>query len=331
MKQAPHTSKVTVIIPNWNTRHWLPGCLEGLRHQTFTDFQTILVDNGSSDDSLKFIRENYPEIKILTFAENRGFAAAVNAGIKASGSECVALLNVDTVPQPDWLCELVRVMDDSPSEVGCLAAKMLSMSDPTIVDDAGNTFSWYGSAHKRGNGEPADHYTEVEEVLSVSGGASLYRRIFFEDVGYFDETFESYLEDVDLGIRGRLRGYRCLFVPTAEVWHQWSGAGIPRPRYVLLSTRNRLAILLKNIPTSLLLKHSLTLLYGQIYFFLVYKKPFYSIAGFVSLLPRLPHILRSRRAIQQRRQISSQTLDLLLSTNLGEPSLSSLIKTRLGQ
>lgn len=329
MNQASRSAKVVVIIPNWNTRRWLPGCLEGLRNQTFTDFQTILVDNGSNDDSLDFVRKNYPEVEIVAFAENRGFAVAVNAGIKASCSEYVALLNVDTVPQPNWLSELVRVMEGCPNDVGCLAAKMLSMSNPAIVDDAGNTFSWYGSAHKRGHGEPAENYTEIEEVFSVSGGASLYRRSFFKDVGYFDETFESYLEDVDLGIRGQLRGYRCLFVPTAEVWHQWSGAKIPRPKYVYLSTKNRLSILLKNIPWRLLLWHLHTLLYGQFYFFLVYKKPIYSMIGMGLFIVSLPQILNQRRSIQKHRKISIRTLEALLSKELGEPSLWEIIKSKI--
>jgi len=107
--------KVTVIIPNWNTQRWLPGCLGGLRAQSFQDFRVLLVDNGSSDNSLEWVKQHYPEIEILAFAENRYFAKAVNAGIQQSCSEYIALLNVDTVPQPDWLASLVEVMEQSPS------------------------------------------------------------------------------------------------------------------------------------------------------------------------------------------------------------------------
>jgi len=322
--------KVTVIIPNWNTQRWLPGCLDGLRAQTYRDFQVLLVDNGSTDNSVDFVKEHYPEVEILALAKNRGFAPAVNAGIKQSRSEYVALLNVDTVPQPTWLGSLVEVMEQSSAEVGCVTSKMLSLDNPNLIDDAGNTFSWYGSAYKRGQREPAETYTQLEEVFSTSGGASLYRRTFLEKVDYFDENFVSYLEDVDLGLRGRLFGYRYLYVPTAKVLHQWGGSRIPRPKYVYLCTRNRLALLLKNVPSPLLLKHSHTLLYGQIYFFLVYKKPLYSLAGIASFLVALPRLLCQRRIIQKRKNISNEALETMLSPDLGEPALADIIKAKLG-
>lgn len=321
--------KVTVVIPNWNTERWLKECLDSLRVQTFQDFHIILIDNGSTDNSLAFVQTHYPDVEILAFKENRGFAPAVNAGIWHTQSEYVALLNVDTEPYPDWLANLVKVMEQSPLDVGCLASKMLSLQNPTIIDDAGNVLSWYGSASKRGNGEPATAFTNMEEVFSASGGATLYRRSFLEELGGFDESFVTYLEDVDLGLRGRLLGYRCLYVPTAQILHQWGGAEIPRPKYVYLVTRNRLALLLKNIPWSLLIKHSPTLLYGQLYFFLVYKKPLYTIAGILACFIALPHILRQRYIIQHSKKIPAQTLEALLSTELGEPGLWNILRDKL--
>ena len=321
--------KVAVVIPNWNTQRWLSGCLDGLRVQTFQNFQTILVDNGSTDNSVDFVREYYPEVEILSFPKNRGFAAAVNAGINHTCSEYVALLNVDTVPDPNWLSSLVKVMEQCPPEVGSAASKMLSFDNPKLVDDAGNTLSWYGSAHKRGLREPAENYTRQEEVFSPSGGATLHRREFLEDVGYFDEHFVSYLEDVDLGLRGRMLGYRYVYVPTSKVLHKWQGASIPRPKYVYLCTRNRLILLLKNIPWQLLFKHIHTLLYGQLYFFIVYKKPLYSLIGYGSVLLDLPRILHQRRIIQKRKTVSNQALDAMFSHDLSEPPLKQIIKSRL--
>ncbi len=329
MNRQDSSSKVSVIIPNWNTRRWLAGCLDGLQAQNYRDFQVILVDNGSTDNSLAFVSEHYPEVEILPLPENRGFAAAINIGLKQAGSEYVALLNVDTAPRPNWLAKLVETMEYSPPDVGCLASKMLTLDDPHIIDDAGDTFSWYGSARKRGLGEPAGDYCQAGEVFSACAGAALYRRAFFEEVGDLDENFVSYLEDVDLGLRGRLLAYRCLYVPTAEVLHQGQGAGMGRSRYVYLMTRNRLALLLKNIPLELLFKHALTLLFGQLYFFLVYKKPLHSLAGIISFLAALPRILRQRRLIQKRKKISNQALETMLSYDLGEPRLRDIIKTKL--
>jgi GT2 family glycosyltransferase len=330
MKTIASPPKVTVVIPNWNTQRWLTGCLGGLRDQRYRDFQVILVDNGSTDNSLAFVRQHYPEVQILAFGENRGFASAVNAGIQQSDSKYVALLNVDTVPQPNWLGSLVKTMEGSPPEVGCLGSKMLAMDNPGLIDDAGNTLSWYGAARKRGMGQPVEAYPEIEEIFSASAGAALYRHTFLEEVGGFDENFDSYLEDIDLGLRGRLLGYRYLYVPSAEVLHKVHGAGLARSRYVYLVTRNRLALLLKNIPLALLLKHSGTLVYGQFYFFLVYKRPLHSLAGIVSFLLALPRISRQRRAIQRDKRISNQALEAVLCNELGETRLRDIVKNRLG-
>lgn len=321
--------KVTVVIPNWNTACWLPGCLEGLRAQTFQDFQIVLVDNGSRDESIELVSRRYPEVKIIRFPTNLGFAKAANAGLDWARTDYIALLNVDTVPQPGWLAALVEVMDRSSAEVGSVTSKMLALANPALIDDAGNLFSWYGSAQKRGQGQPATAFKQLEEVLSGSGGATLYRRSFFEAVGKFDEDFVSYLEDVDLGIRGQLLGYRCLFVPEAEVWHHWSGAAIPRPTYVTYSTRNRAALLLKNLPGALLLKHWRTILFGQLYFFLVYKQPYASLRGYAALLSHLSTILKVRLALHQRRRISTAALEQMISDQLGEPALTDIIRSKL--
>lgn len=321
--------QVTIVIPNWNNIRWLPGCLDGLREQRYRDFQIILVDNGSTDGSVAFVRQHYPQVQILTFAKNRGFAPAVNAGIQQSRSRYVALLNTDTIPRPNWLLRLVETIESSPPDVGCLASKMLKLGNPNVIDDAGDTLSWYGSARKRGMGEPADVYNEIEQVFSACAGAALYRRAFLEDVGGFDESFISYLEDIDVGLRGRLLGYRCLYVPGAEVLHQSHGSGIARSRYVYLMTRNRLRLLTKNIPLPLLLKHGWTLMYGQLYFFLVYKKPVHSMAGTLAWLIALPHILHQRRSIQGKRRISNRELDVALSNDLGEMPLREILGNKL--
>lgn len=323
------TPKVTIIIPNWNTRRWLPGCLNGLRAQSYQDFRVILVDNGSTDDSIAFVRQHYQEVEIFCFSENRGFAAAVNAGIRQAKSEYIVLLNVDTLPQPDWLAHLVQQIEESPEDVAGLSSKMLSVADPSVIDDAGDTFSWYGSARKRGMGQPTENYVEDVEVFSPCAGAALYRRSFLNKVGEFDEGFGSYLEDIDLGLRGRLLGYRYAFAPEAQILHKSHGAGIGRARYVFLMTRNRLCVLIKNIPLTLLVKRSPQLIYGQYYFFLVYKRPFHSLAGIFSFLVHLPRVLQQRQAIQKGKRISNAALEVMLSNDLGEPALGEIIKKKL--
>ena len=321
--------KVTIVIPVWNSGAWLPRCLARLSQQTFQDFETILVDNGSTDGSVDLARHNNPRLKIIAFETNQGFAAAVNAGIRQTRSEYIALLNVDTRPDPDWLEQLVCALDRSPVEVGSVSSKMLVLEDPDLIDDAGDTLSWYGSARKRGYQTPAVHYNELEEVFSACAGAALYRRVFFETVGLFDEEYTSYFEDVDLGLRGRLYGYRCLYVPEAQVLHQGHSTGVVGGRYVSLMTCNRLMTFLKNVPLRLLLKHGYHLLFGQFYFFLVYKKPWDSLKGYGRCLLKMPHIIRQRQRILPARAIPLEALDNLLSLELGEPALRDIIRHKL--
>lgn len=321
--------QVTVIIPVWNSGRWLPACLARLHQQRFTDFAILLVDNGSTDGAVAAAQVEYPAIEVLRFATNRGFAAAVNAGIRHSQSDFVALLNVDTQVDADWLFHLVKRLVASPPTVGSVASKMLRLQNPALIDDAGDTLSWYGSARKRGHLAPATAYTEPTEVFSACAGAALYRRQFFERVGLFDETYHSYFEDIDLGLRGQLYGYRCLYEPQAQLRHQGHSAGLVGGRYVTLMTRNRLLTLLKNIPARLLLKHLPSLLYGQLYFLLVYKKPLHSLRGYAQFLGCLGHLRRERRRILANRVIPDDRLERLLTSELGEPGLGEIVRRKV--
>ena len=150
-----------------------------------------------------------------------------------------------------------------------------------------------------------------------------------DDVGLFDETFDSYLEDVDLGLRAQLAGHACLYVPTARVLHHGGGSGLPRPRYVRLMTANRVATVVKNLPGPLLLRNLLRLAWGQAYFFVAYRRPLSSLAGYADLVARLPSVLRERRRIQRRRQTPIARFAGLLSPDLGEPPLRRLLFRRL--
>jgi GT2 family glycosyltransferase len=178
-------------------------------------------------------------------------------------------------------------------------------------------------------GQTAEDYIKVEEIFLPCAAAALYRRTFFDEVGEFDEGFGSYMEDVDLGLRGQMLGYRYLCVPDAQILHKKHGAGLARSRYVYLMTRNRLCLLVKNIPLALLVKRAPQLLYGQFYFFLVYKRPYHSLTGTFSFLTHLPRVLRQRQAIQKHKRISDQALEVMLSNDLGEPALRDIFKSKL--
>ncbi len=326
---ASSQAKATVVIPNWNGARWLPGCLGGLAEQTFRDFHVVVVDGASHDGSVAYVRETFPAVHVLTLDRNYGFAAAANAGIRVNRSPYVVLLNNDTVPRPQWLGALVDAIEQAPDAVGSIASKMLSMNDPERVDDAGDLLTWQGAAYKRGHGCAAQEYDRPIEVFSACGGAALYRRVFLDDVGHFDERFFAYLEDVDLGLRGQLRGYRCLYAPNAEVLHHGYGSQTRRARYIRLVTRNRLLLLLKNVPAPLLLAHSLDLVYGQFYFVVAYGRPLQSLSGYLLFLRELPHVWRERRAILRNGRIANSDLASRLENGLRDPPLRQLLAQRL--
>ena len=322
----PEMEKVTVVIPNWNGMQWLSGCLGSLYKQDLSDFKIVVIDNGSTDCSVQFVRSHYPGTEIVELPRNVGFAKAVNIGIEKSTTPYIALLNNDTIVYSDWLSTLLDKIENLPQDVGGISPKMLNMDDSSIVDDAGDELSWYGNATKRGHGEPASAYCDEVEVFSPSGGASLYRRDFLVKTGGFDPDFFAYLEDVDLGLRGRLLGCRYLYLPTAKVLHKSHGSGIQFSDYVKLVTRNRLLLFAKNIPSSLLFKHALKLLYGQLYFFIIYRHPLASLKGYWSFIINLPETMKKRRKQMKNVKIDQAEISSIIHTRAPDPALWYLIK-----
>ncbi len=304
--------KVSVIIPNWNGGKWLGGCLSALKSQDYRDFEVLVVDDASTDGSMDHLEERFPGVRLLQLTEHHGFARAVNAGIRATSGEYVLLLNNDTLPSISFIRNLVLAMDMMPPDVGCLASCMRSMDNPMLLDDTGDIFTWYGHAMKRGHGRPVAEFKENGEILSACAGAALYRRAFLSDVGGFDEKFVSYLEDLDLGLRGRLLGYRCMFVANADVLHKGHGSSLPTGDYIRFVTRNRLMLIGKNIPFSLLVRHLHHLLLGQLDLFIQYRRPFDSVIGYLLFLRQIPHVMHERRRILARKALSDQEIERLL-------------------
>jgi GT2 family glycosyltransferase len=318
--------KVTVVIPNWNGMRWLGKCLQSLNSQDMQDFDTLVVDNGSTDESVPFIKENFPKVEVACLDVNTGFANAANIGILKSTTPYVALLNTDTEVYPDWLATLLRKIEISPPEIAAITSQMLKMDDPENLDDAGDTLSWYGAAMKRGNDQPATAYADEEEVFSPCAGACLYRKDFLSEVGGFDPAFGSYLEDVDLGLRGRLLGYRYLYLPSARVLHKSHGSNLKLSRYVELITRNRLLLFTKNIPLSLLVRHAPKLLYGMLYFFCAYAKPGSSFKGYLSFIASLSEVIKKRRKIIKNTKLDNSEIDAMLNSQSLVPPISFWVK-----
>lgn len=311
------SGKVTVVIPSWNGRDWLEGCLNALKAQEYPGIEIIIVDDASSDTSVEYVEKEFSRVKVIRQPDQGGFAKSVNAGIRAASGDYILLLNNDTVPSPSFVRRLAEFMDAMPPDIGSLASCMLKMDNPVLIDDAGDILTWYGQALKRGHGKPAADIAENSEIFSACAGAALYRRGFLNNLNGFDEKFVNYLEDVDVGLRGRLAGYRCWFVAGAEVLHKGHGSNIPPGDYVRCITRNRLLLFGKNIPLSLIVRHIHHLVLGQIALFVQYKKPFDSVIGFVTFFSLLPHVIHERRRIVPKITLSTKEIEhlLVLSTD----------------
>ncbi|MCK4467746.1 MAG: glycosyltransferase family 2 protein, partial [Desulfobacterales bacterium] len=245
---------VSVIIVNWNGRKFLSECLESLRQQAYRHFSIIFVDNGSNDGSIDFVIRNYPEVKTIALPRNVGFSVANNIAIKTVKTEYVALLNNDAVADPLWLKTLVEALEEH-SEAGFAASKMLFYDNPEIIDRAGDAYTRAGTGLLRGRGMNADSYNGRGWVFGACAGAALYRTRMLRDVGLFDEDFFLVYEDVDLSFRAQLRGYKCLYVPEAIVYHKGSGSIIyDSPTSVYYGHRNLEWVYIKNMPAGLILR-----------------------------------------------------------------------------
>lgn len=242
------TVLVSVIVPNWNGRHHLARCLPSLRAQTYCDFEVIVVDNGSTDDSVTWLAQKYPDVRVLRNPHNLGFAAANNQAILATESPYVVTLNNDTEAAKEWLAELVTAVE-SDATVGMVASQMLLAGATGVIDSAGIEVDWSGTAWQRRRGGLADDDDTLEEVFGPCGGAALYLRAMLDEVGLFDEDFFAYYEDVDLAWRARNAGWRCLYAPQARVYHAHSATGGQDPaRKRYLIGRNKVWTLVKNYP-----------------------------------------------------------------------------------
>ncbi|MDO5338409.1 MAG: glycosyltransferase family 2 protein [Eubacteriales bacterium] len=241
--------EVTIIIPNFNGLSYLEACLGALKRQSFRDFQTILVDNGSSDGSVLWTREHYPWVECIELPENIGFSGAVNIGIGASDTPFVLLLNNDTEVDKNFVEQMVQGIKRHRRAFSC-SARMIQYHDRTKLDDAGNYYCALGWAYARGKGKPADKYKKEEQIFASCGGAAIYRRKLFEKIGFFDNEHFAYLEDTDVGYRARIYGYENWYLPEAVVYHV--GSGTSGSRYnqfkIRYSSRNNIYMIYKNMP-----------------------------------------------------------------------------------
>jgi GT2 family glycosyltransferase len=241
-------TSISIVIPNWNGRRWLPACLAAIRGQHRVPDEVIVVDNGSSDGSAQYLAAEHPSVRVIELGSNTGFAHAANRGLETAVCELVALVNTDVVLAEDWLERMTGVLDRDEGAASA-ACKMLSLEDPTEIYDAGDVLRRDGVCEQRGRFTRDDgRWDTPGEVFGACAGAAIFRRSAVFDVGGFDEDFFAYLEDVDLAMRLRLAGWRCRYEPAVAL-HAGEGSSHQlRGGHTALVQRNTLLLVAKAFP-----------------------------------------------------------------------------------
>jgi len=263
---------VSVVIPNWNGKEYLRDCIASLREQTHNNLEIIVVDNASTDDSVEYLRKNFPETKVIKHSKNFGFGAANNTGIRVAQGKYIMMLNNDTRLEPKCVEELRKSIDKD-EKFGACASKILLEHEGNLVDVAGIVVCLDGLSIGRGRLESSDKFNNEEEVFFASDCACLYRKEMLEDIGLtneiYDEDFFAYADETDMGWRAQLAGWKCIYNPKAVVHHLHSASSSNYSSFkAFLVERNRIWVAVKSFPVSFLILGSLTTTYFQSWAFL---------------------------------------------------------------
>lgn len=321
----PVAPRFSAIVLNWNGAAHLPRCLAALTAQTWRDFETLVLDNASTDGSVDGLEAAWPGCRLARFERNLGFSAANNRGAEMAAGHWLAFLNNDAFPQPDWLAALAQAVEQHPQD-SFFASCLVNAQAPQIVQAAGDVLHASGYAWPGRAGTPlAALPAAVEEVFSASGAAVVYERDAFLAAGGFDEAFVSHLEDVDLGFRLRLGGQHCWFVPGAVVEHVLSASyGLESPRTVFQVQRNATWLYWADMPGSLLWKYLPAHLLATLVLWLHYIRRGRGRAvtrARLAALAGLPAALRKRRRVQAARRVAPAQIEAWLDRGLFSPFL----------
>ncbi len=326
---------IDILIPNYNGKHLLATCLDSILPQLNPDDLITIIDNGSQDGSVAFLREKYPRINLVLHSDNRGFSAAINAGIAATRQPFIFLLNNDTELESDCLPSLMQVVAQR-REYEFFALKMLSYNERNMLDGAGDGFFRGGMGYRLGTmEEDGPCYNKGKQVFGACAGAALYRRSFFDRVGLFDEDFFAYLEDVDINLRANRLGMRCFFVPEARVYHIGSATtgSTFNPLTIKLTTRNSLNVLVKNYPGTLFLSFlPMIIIYQFFWFLFVVKKKHLTayFTGIASFIKNWRKTVRKRSSCQPKGGLTNTELAQVLTVAECDV-ICSLMQRRLAQ
>ncbi len=304
---------VVILSREWSAR--LHRCLESVLAQTSPPLETILIDNSEDGSLTSRVQELLSEVICIPQFRNRFFAAGANTGIIASRGDWILLLNDDAYLDRNWADAILsaEISDD----VGSIASVVWRASRPGYIDSMGDHFDLSGRAGAIGWNERIDALPESPyEVFSASAACALYRRSALSKAGAFDEKFVAYLEDVDLGFRLRLLGFRCILLPSAHAWHEGGATPKTRHRALFLTERNAVWTIWKNMPASLLRTHFARLVVSQ-------SRPapvvgggtFWAWAQGKAAALVTPALVADRKAVQSSAVAAPSSIERILSTH----------------
>lgn len=308
--------KVSIIVITHNGKRHLGECLESLRKQTYKNFDTYLLDNGSTDGSSEFVKKNFPWVKIIRFDKNFGFAEGYNRALKIIDAEYVALLNDDTVAEPNWLEELVKILESDES-IFAVGSKLMFYDKPNIVQHAGGKITIIGAGIDIGFGKKdSQEFNKLKFVGYVCGGAMLLRKRIFEELGGFDSSYFAYFEDVDLCWRAWLCGYKVAYAPKAVVYHKFGGTWGKRssPLRIYFCHINKLRNIFKNLEgKNVLIGFMISILFDTIRILLfIAKRNFLCakeiIKAFMDFSKDIKTVLNNRARVQIIRTLKDNDL-----------------------
>jgi GT2 family glycosyltransferase len=301
--------EATVILVTWNNLKLTAECLKSLQKQNFKDFKILLLDNASTDQTPEFIKVKFPSVQVIKLKKNLGFSKAVNEGIKISNTEYIILINNDTVLDKNFISYLIKFLDKNKKYCAC-TSKMINMSDRKTIAAAGDFMNDVGQSFSRGLGDGIDKWDKPDEVFLITGGASIFRRKVFEDVGYFDEDFFIYGEDTDWCFRAQLMGYKFFYEPKAIIFHHCKASSEKINKIIdYFHYRNMKIIIIKNFPLKLFFKKwrfiKIPLVQLHMAFYLLIQGNFFQVlSADFWIIKNIFKLIKKRNLIQAKRKVT---------------------------
>jgi len=310
---------ISILVLNYNGKDLLKPCLESIFEQNFTDYELVVVDNNSNDGSAEYIKENFPNIKLIENTENLGFAGGNNMGIKACSGEWIFFLNNDAILEKNCLEFLAKHI--KPEQLVFMPL-MLKADSPEFIDSAGDMLYPWGYAYKYDK-VPANKFLEPKEIALACCGAALFNRELVEKLNGFDEDFFLYYEDVDLSLRARHLGAKIWLIPQAKVFHKGSATvGKKTPSRLYYIERNRFFAKLKNFPLSTLIKYApISFICSVFSLFLWTTRGFLGtwIKSRIDMLSGMPKMLKKRKKIFAESKINTDEFEKWLRKPFSPP------------